>query len=378
MENILGYPETVPYNREKLLAPISPTNPVGESLRYEGTYDRIQEARRQEDPQLPVGVWEHELKEADWQLVSTLCTESLEHRTKDLQIAVWMVEAWMHLYGFVGARDGLGFVRDLCATYWSALHPPLEEAEYRLSIFEWMNERLSHQLKFIPITRPAGLANVPAFAYADWEKASFVEEKLRNQTSADDLKASEPEGITIAVFEQSRGLTPAEFFDSLVRVLDSVKTAAQRLEAFLDQQYGKNAPTLRAFRDLPEKVISVVRPVAGPASMAGVSSAVSYAPTASEAEEIAPPRAETTPSAAMPPIRSREEAYQRLAEAADYLFRTEPHSPTPYLVRKAISWGNMPLDELLPELVRNEGALQEAMKLLRIEPRKKAGTENDK
>jgi len=29
-----------------LLQPISPTRPAGESLRYDGTYDRIQEARR--------------------------------------------------------------------------------------------------------------------------------------------------------------------------------------------------------------------------------------------------------------------------------------------------------------------------------------------
>ena len=34
---------------EKLLYPISVERPAGESLRYEGTYDRIREARRQDD-----------------------------------------------------------------------------------------------------------------------------------------------------------------------------------------------------------------------------------------------------------------------------------------------------------------------------------------
>ena len=51
------------------------------------------------------------------------------------------------------------------------------------------------------------------------------------------------------------------------------------------------------------------------------------------------------------PIRSRTQAYQRLAEAAEYLQRTEPHSPVPYLVKRAIAWGNMDLIQLLNELV---------------------------
>ncbi|MDQ3744790.1 MAG: hypothetical protein M3444_10440, partial [Acidobacteriota bacterium] len=68
------------------------------------------------------------------------------------------------------------------------------------------------------------------------------------------------------------------------------------------------------------------------------------------------------------PIRSRAEAYQRLAEAADYLLRTEPHSPTPYLVRRAVEWGSMSLSELLQQIVRNDGEMQEINRLLRLAP----------
>jgi predicted component of type VI protein secretion system len=67
------------------------------------------------------------------------------------------------------------------------------------------------------------------------------------------------------------------------------------------------------------------------------------------------------------PILSRDDAYRRLAEAADYLARTEPHSPTPYLVRRAIAWGGMRLEDLLPELVRNSNELGEICRLLQIE-----------
>ncbi|HET9714536.1 MAG TPA: hypothetical protein VFP64_21785, partial [Pyrinomonadaceae bacterium] len=59
-------------------------------------------------------------------------------------------------------------------------------------------------------------------------------------------------------------------------------------------------------------------------------------------------------------------AYRRLSEAADYLLRTEPHSPTPYLVKRAVEWGNMSLPELFQQIVRNEGELNEIDRLLRL------------
>jgi len=49
---------------DRVLNPISKENPAGEHLIYEGTYDRIQEARREDDASIPVGVWERELKKS--------------------------------------------------------------------------------------------------------------------------------------------------------------------------------------------------------------------------------------------------------------------------------------------------------------------------
>ena len=53
-----------------------------------------------------------------------------------------------------------------------------------------------------------------------------------------------------------------------------------------------------------------------------------------------------------------------LSEAADYLFIHEPHSPTPYLVRRAVTWGNMTLTELLKELITDDGDLRAIFNLL--------------
>jgi type VI secretion system protein ImpA len=63
-------------------------------------------------------------------------------------------------------------------------------------------------------------------------------------------------------------------------------------------------------------------------------------------------------------ITSRADAYYRLAEASEYLMRTEPHSPVPYLVKRAVQWGNMSLAELLYEFVGNPDDLVAIQRLL--------------
>ena len=75
-------------------------------------------------------------------------------------------------------------------------------------------------------------------------------------------------------------------------------------------------------------------------------------------------------------IASREQAYQTLAEAADFLSRLEPHSPTPYLVRRAITWGSMPLVDLLHEIVNDPGDYRQIMQLLGQQPKNGNGNGN--
>ena len=62
--------------REDILNPIAGDNPSGQSLRYAPVYDKIKEARR-EDDELAQGAWQHERKVADWVQVSRLCQDAI-------------------------------------------------------------------------------------------------------------------------------------------------------------------------------------------------------------------------------------------------------------------------------------------------------------
>src|SRR4029453_15919663 len=96
----------------ELLAPIPGENPAGQSVRYDGTHDAIQEARWAEDA-LEKGEGGRQVKAADWPAVMALATETLAAKSKDLQITVWLVEALVKQPVFAGLRDGLPLPREL-------------------------------------------------------------------------------------------------------------------------------------------------------------------------------------------------------------------------------------------------------------------------
>lgn len=353
------------FDIETLLRPVSPDRPSGESLRYEGTYDRIRDARREDDPRLSRGIYEAEPKRADWAEVEAVCLEALAGRSKDLQVAAWLLEAWLHRYGFAGVREGLRLLAGLCEVFWDDLHPQLEadgRADGRAAPFEWINEKLSLALKQVAVTAPHG-ADDAAYSYADWESACALENLARKDPKA--AKAAEARGrVTLSKFTSSLMLTDGYYYAALYEEAGGAAEVCAALEGLLDERCGREAPSLHRFRD----TLLAVQRLAADVLQSRPAEADDEAP-AGEGDEMRyaddPEAADAAPWPAGP-IRSRAEAYRRLSEAADYLMRTEPHSPTPYLVRRAVEWGGMSLHEVLQQIVRNEGEMQEITRLLRL------------
>lgn len=347
----------------KLLDPISTESPSGENLRYEGAYDDIKEARREDDHVLDRGVWKMAMKKAEWGNVEKLCVDLLQKRTKDLQVAAWLMEAWLRLYGVPGLRDGLRLLAALSSDFWDTVYPLADEGDldFRVAPFEWANDKLPVIVKLVPITHPEGESSRP-YCWADWESAC----RPARPDSSGNLKESQ---VTQAKFQQSVLLTTAKDFTDLLATIDAALLATSRLTAVLDEKCGSYSPslgqltsTLTSMRGLVFSVLNQ-RPAPQPEDIdaEGQEAGMEVDPNLQGTEEAQ----ESGPFAAGP-IRSRAEAYRRLSEAADYLARTEPHSPTPYLVRRAILWGGMKLEDLLPELVRNSTELTEIYRLLQM------------
>lgn len=111
---------------DSLLAPIAGENTAGENLRYTPVYDSIQEARRADD-QMEQGEWQHEVKTSDWNQVLSLSIEALTEKSKDIQIAVWLLEALTVTSGFKGFNQGLEVIIGFLNNFWDNLFPEIED-----------------------------------------------------------------------------------------------------------------------------------------------------------------------------------------------------------------------------------------------------------
>src|ERR1035437_8743518 len=140
--------------REDILNPIAGDNPGGQSLRYAPVYDKIKEARR-EDDELAQGAWQHERKVADWVQVSKLCQDAIATQSKDLQLAVWLCEAQLKREGIRGFCEGVGLCHGLLDKFWDTLYPELDDgdAEQRAAPLDWLGSRVIVAIKSVPLCR---------------------------------------------------------------------------------------------------------------------------------------------------------------------------------------------------------------------------------
>lgn len=342
----------IPVDVEHLLDPISPERPAGESLRYEGIYDEVKEARHADNPALPQGIYEQEVETADWATVEELCVGALETKTKDLQLAAWLTEAWIHRHGFGGAAAGIDLMAGLVEGFWDDLYPPIRDGDldFRLGPLRWVDDKLPSTLKSVAVTAPDVSGEADTFSLLEWEQAPSGDAAEEGAPNRSDVLTS----VT---------LTPTPYYRALVDGVDGLIDASQTLEQLLaerctDEEVGLDdwKDALRDVQGFGQQVLAEREPAED-------------APEEPEEDEERPDwmpaEAEGPPAeASSVTIRSRAEAYRLLWEAAEFLLRTEPHSPTPYLVKRAVSWGSMSLDELLQELVQSGDDLSEIYELL--------------
>jgi type VI secretion system protein ImpA len=360
---------------EGIARPVAADLPAGPSLRYEGTYDAIEAARAADDPSLPQGIWQVELRRADWGRVAELCHEALVGRSKDLQLGVWLLEALIHKRGFAGAATGLVVLAALVERFWDDLHPLPDDdgLESRMAPLAWANAKLSDALRRVPLTEPTPV-DPHRYAMADWLEASFAANRQRREPRG---KTGEGSGRPSQdAIRQALAMLDGRALEAHRTALGEASAALEALDARLDALAGAEAPSLGRLRDEIAAILRLldeVRPMPEPTP------AAPHPPAEPSAEPS--PEGQGEPAASSPavppgvpsvlegfgPIESREQAYAVLDAVADHLLRIEPHSPAPYLVKRAVGWSRLSLAELLAEFMHQDGNLERLLYLLGIE-----------
>jgi type VI secretion system ImpA family protein len=334
-----------------LLDPIPGPAPAGEALRWGPVHAEIEESRREEDDGLPRGVWRRDLKHADLERTVALCRAALAQRSKDLQIACWLTEAVARLHGPGAAAEGLGFIGALCGSFWPGLHPAHdgEPDSPRFAPLVWLDGALATLVSTMPVVEGETDAGPAAMGWSD-VAAARRRDAARRGTKASRASRDWP---TVERFEALAERTPRAPLEALVSGCAALEAAAGALEATLAGLAGETAPGLSRLRAALRDVLGLARPIlARKPAPAAPPFAAPPEPSEPFAAEIAmmSEAIDPTPRGAAP--SDREAAYRALAEIAAFLRRVEPHSPTPYLIERAVRWGGMSLPELMADLSR--------------------------
>ena len=367
-----------------LLKPLPGDDPTGTSARYDPVIAQVRIARDFDDPSLPQGEWERPLKKADWSLVAELCSKTLGERSKDLQIAAWLTEAWIHLYQVDGLRAGVRLIKGLLDTYWDGVHPrQSEDGDYdaRVAPLAWINEILPLTLRLNVGLMPWPDRKPPFISLEDWTKAPL----LVPPKSDEDNEPSPAETPSREELMLVGATTATPMLLDLRESLAVAMTEWKEFDVMIDERFNKEAPSLsrvgetlglidRAITSLLSTRQNVAAPTAPAASEKAMHTDQPADPTDTAAEPAIAPAAPGEDFVdlrlATGPIRSRADAYRQLEGIANFLQSIEPHSPTPYLVRRAVSWGRMPLPELMQEVLREEGDLNRLFTVLGLAPQK--------
>jgi type VI secretion system protein ImpA len=345
-----------------LLEPIAGPQPCGINIRHQPEYDALREARREDDESLPTGVWEADLKRADWAVVERLASEILSRKSKDLMVAAWLGEAWLHRHGFAGLAAALTLLANLCERFADELHPQPDDGDlsWRSMPLEWLIRRYAEVLMIrVPLLGEVG-QEFARFSYADWQQ---LQRRLLTGSDSKSAKAErEAAQSTHRLLQDSLRMLPGVQFRQNAAWLEQSRAALDRLETWSDAQLAFDAPSFNPLRQMIEQLVKLMQEFLAMHPAAPPPPEVDESTLLLDAQPSAPPAVFGRAPA------SREEAYRQLAVIASYLAKNEPHSPVPYLINRAVEWGQKPLRDLLSELISADAEARRLWALLGVLP----------
>ncbi|MFJ4065670.1 type VI secretion system protein TssA [Pseudomonas sp. NPDC089996] len=338
----------------ELAAPIDGGS--GEDLSFSALFDQIKEARRADPDYLTQGDWQTDLKTADWEQVIHLSAQGLAQQSKDLMLVAWLSEGLAQREHFEGISFGLELTERILDGFWDSAYPSLEDGlDERAARLSWLKTTLTDIAGGLPITQGQN------FGVLRYDESRHVENLALQNPKAMQTALNEGK-INAEIFQRSVALSDTEHLRAKALQIAASLQACNRLQASADRLFGVEAPSFASLADmlsrasqLAEKLLKdrgvelhpVVVPVADPVA--------TVAPISEAGEPM------NTPVQAAAPMRTtpltRDEAFTMLAGIAQFFKQSEPQSPVPYLIERAIKWGNMPLEGWLSDVIKDSNVV---------------------
>ena len=324
---------------EGLLNPIPGNNPSGASLRYDPIYDKVREARREEDA-LPQGDWSREFKKADYPTVIKLTSEALSTKSKDLQLAAWLTEALMFRDHVTGLREGLELLRGLLQNFWDTLYPELDEEdlEFRAAPLGWVGSKLDAGVRRLALTK----SKLDFLKYQESRRVGYEADATSEEKAAARATAIAEKKCTAEEFDAAVQATGDAYYEKLSANLAGAMESAQALETLCDEKFGRDAPNFANLKTSLEELQDFVKEYHKPAEAAAEESAETPVEEAAEEATAAASGAPGTKKRAVTAEPAdRDDATQRLVLVAHFLRHENARNPVSYLLLRALRWGEL-------------------------------------
>ena len=314
---------------EEFLQPISDEAPAGYDVRYEVVYDEIRDGRDAnplaDPPKVP-----------DFRTVRKAAEDVLKTQCKHLQVAAWLMEAWIDEEGLPGLVAGIDLQRRLLEDFWETVFPEIDEGdlEYRVAPLEWVaGKYLGPTIQTVPLT----LSGLTIIEFQQSRSVGY-EEELDGDYEKTQARNAEIEGgkMPPEEFDKAVDDSPKAFYKKMMADMAAALSAMDRLEALTDEQFGNLGPSFRPLRGSVDVLQRVVKPILDkkleqdpdPIEVVSV-----------DAVDLGDPGSDGG-GVPLDPV-SKDDAGRRIAAAAKFLRQADPHDPASYLMVRGFRWGEL-------------------------------------
>ena len=318
-----------------LLAPIPGDNPSGRSVRDDPIYDKIREARR-EDDDADQGDWKHARKIADHGAVVKLTSDVLSTMSKDLQLASWWTESSLKRDGLVGLRDGVALLRGLLENFWETVYPEIEDGDssMRAGPLDYIGLKLVETVRSAPLSHAKHNFRQYDAAELVGSEAEVREDELRRE--ARDAFAAKGEPVIDTIWA-GVDATPKQWYVDLCETIRETTVDLYALDEFGNGHFVDEAPSYRRLLDALEGVQRTAGALLARRRLQEPDDAGSGGE--GEGEAAASGGGSGLVSASVGAIPTSEaDAGARVVVAARFLRRANPLEPAPYALMRALRW----------------------------------------
>ena len=370
-----------------LIAPIHGSHHgVGDDMMFDPRIDAIVAARQEDDPLLAQGNWVTELKVADWDFVKNQCAELLSDTSKDMKLALWYVDALSHTDHLAGISQGLSLLQALNDEYWLTMYPPLDGEEdsmdIRAGLLSWFVKALTDDIKQL------SLADTKLESY-DYNYYLTARDHDKQRQQNPDSETSNH--LTLSDYNHAIKNSSEAWQQALMSNLNKVTEQWQDLTDQLNDLMGMDAPVFAPVTDLLVALTQHLRPLIPEyADTTNNMSPEGIADTVNSTDDNESTMLDGNKSLAStknviltdfnPSNRdhqsNRQQALKLLAQIQEYFATNEPHSPVTFLLGRAIDWADMPMDQWLTHIIKNEDQLSMISDMVGIQPKRQSSDDS--